>query len=287
MADYTARIPAAAIPKKFLSALRLYSRGQGSCQLRSSLPEGFSKQSITHIAERLTAADDPSAVLVPVHPGRSLGARPPLPTRGSVQFQTQRSTQHDGSYSQATCRLLTQRSGILSSRQSSAKLSALMGDSPIDSVEEGPGRIRGSGIRRMSSMVKGSFIENSQMVTSHQHCIESSSRTHQTPSLYYSAKEPTGRSNNFSKYVLQTPKPEGPAKEISRMSAELKEEIATPSKVSHQSSRLSVKSPQKDNLSAISEKSGQRLVSCPWKRQQQAQPGIRTEDIMHAFVADL
>lgn len=287
MAEYTARIPAVATPKKFLSALRLYSRGQGSCQLRSSLPEGYSKQSIINIAERLTAADDPSTLLALMQVGRPLGSRPPLPTRGSVHLQTQRSTQLEGSYSQATVRLLTQRSGILSSRQSSAKLSALIGDSPIDSVEEGPGRTRDSGIRRMSSIVKGTLIENSQMVNSHQQGIESSSRTHQTPSLYFSAKEHAGRPNHFSKYVLQTPKPDGAPKETSRMSPEIKEEVATPSKVSHQSSRLSVKSPQKDISSAISEKSGQRVVACPWKRQQQAQPGIRTEDIMHAFVADL
>ena len=289
MTSYQAQSPAAASPTKFLHFLRSSrSRTPTWMGWHPSQVSGSKPNAPSH-AERRTAIDETLISLVEVTAGKTLTARPPRPTRGSTCLQSQRSGHQESFFSQLGPHLLTQRSGILSPRQNSVKLLPLPGDAPIDSVEEGPGRNKGTILHRMSSIAKGTLIENSQVVHSAQQGVESSSRTHQTPSIYSPAKEIAGRSNQLSKYMLQTPRPDVSSKDHSKISSDIREEVQppSPSQASHQSSRMSLKSPQKEQLSGISIRSGPRAVVCPWRRKQQAQPAVRTEDIMHAFVNDL
>lgn len=289
MTSYSAQSPAAASPKKFLDFLRSPRSRTPTWIGGHPFQVSGSKPNTNSHAERRTAIDETLISLGDVGAGRTLAARPPRPTRGSTCLQSQRSGQQESFFSQLGPPLFTQRSGILSPRQNSVKLLPLSGDAPIDSVEEGPGRKKGSILHRMSSIAKGTLIENSQVMHSAQQGVESSSRTHQTPSLYSPTKELAGRSNQLSKYMLQTPRPDMSSKEQSKISCDIKEEAQppSPSQASHQSSRMSLKSPQKEQLSGISIRSGQRAVVCPWRRKQHAQPAVRTEDIMHAFVNDL
>lgn len=291
MTSYQAQPPAAASPKKFLHFLRSSrSRTPTWIGWHPSQMSGSKPNAQSH-AERRTAIDETLISLVDVAAGKALAARPPRPTRGSTCLQSQRSGHQESCFSQLGPHLLTQRSGILSPRQISVKLLPLQGDAPIDSVEEGPGRKQATILHRMSSIAKGTLIENSQLMHSAQQGVESTSRTHQTPSIYSPAKDIAGRSIQLSKYMLHTPRPDVSSKEHSRISSDIREgeegQPPSPSQASHQSSRISLRPPQKEQLSVISVQSGKRAVICAWRRKQQAQSAVRTEDIMHAFVNDL
>jgi hypothetical protein len=290
MASYTAQSPAVAPPKRFLVSIRDHGAKLGPNTSYKSIHKDSINQNSIYDADRRSTLEEPQTSVGAIPGAKSLGFRPPRPSKGSNLLDSQRSVQKVSSSSQTLRNLLSQRSGILSSRGSSLKLTAAAGDLPIDSVDEGPGRKTGRNDPRVSSIPKCTMVENSPGLNSNQQILEFSSRTHQTPSMYATGKELANKSMNLSKYVLQTPPIDKSAKALKQAPntfADMREEAISASKPSHQSSHISLKSPNKELLSGISDKSCRSAVVYPWKRQQPAEPGIRTEDIMNAFVADL
>jgi hypothetical protein len=294
MASYTAQSPAVASPKKFIVSMGGLQVKLGSIPGLISVNKDSQNQNSNYDADRRSTLEGQQTSIGAISLGKIRGYRPPQGSGGLNSMESQGPVNKAIAGCQIPQNQLSQQSGIVGSRGNSLKLIALTGDTPIDSVDEGPGRKnRGNNSRtnsRKNSIAKCNIADNPQGTISYHHLLECSSRTHQTPSMYASGKDICNRSTNLSKYVLQTP-PVNRAKkattETSKTCTDTKEEGLCISKPSHQSSQLSLKSPNKELLSGISERSSGKRQVHPWQREQQAQPAMRTEDIMHAFVADL